>query len=260
MKHFTKILTAFLFTSFVLSQIVVGGNVTDLITGKPIVGAKVVVEGTSISAITDSVGFYRLTGKLPITWEKSATISVSMSNYQSKTGSAGMYVGMAEPYINVNFSMTHLKDVITKPKLVGIDMNTLVNSSGDPIGPGDLRYYKPGDDEAYTGKASSTYDNGHIKRIRYIENGFVNNRQWQSFYRNGKKQTESTPKNGVIVRTTWSPDGKEKSEMIWKGGEMWDGKSVSWYNNGQKETETIMKNGKFISEKFWDEYGDELEL
>ena len=48
--------------------------------------------------------------------------------------------------------------------------------------------------------------------------------------------------------------------MIWKGGEMWDGKSVSWYNNGQKETETIMKNGKFISEKFWDEYGDELEL
>ena len=42
MKHFTKILTAFLFTSFVLSQIVVGGNVTDLTTGKPIVGAKVV--------------------------------------------------------------------------------------------------------------------------------------------------------------------------------------------------------------------------
>ena len=53
MKHFTKILTAFLFTSFVLSQIVVGGNVTDSTTDKPIVGAKVVVEGTSISAITD---------------------------------------------------------------------------------------------------------------------------------------------------------------------------------------------------------------
>ena len=35
MKHCTKILTAFSFTSFVLSQIVVGGNVTDLMTGKP---------------------------------------------------------------------------------------------------------------------------------------------------------------------------------------------------------------------------------
>ena len=253
MKHFTKILTAFSFTSFVLSQIVVGGNVTDLTTGKPIVGAKVVVEGTSISAITDSDGFYRLTGKLPITWEKSATISVSMSNYQSKTGSAGMYVGMAEPYINVNFSMTLLKDVITKPKLVGININTLVRKK-------DGLYYEPGADKPYTGKVSKTYDNGHIRRISNINDGMINTRQWQSFYRNGKKQTESTPKNGLIVRTTWSPDGKEKSEMIWKGGEMWDGKDVSWYINGQKEAEHIYKNGKFISEKFWDEDGNELEL
>ena len=253
MKHFTKILTAFSLTSFVLSQIVVGGNVTDLTTGKPIVGAKVVVEGTSISAITNSDGFYRLTGKLPITWEKSATISVSMSNYQSRSGTAGMYVGMAEPYINVNFSMTLLKDVITKPKLVGIDMKTLVRKK-------DGLYYEPGADKPYTGKASSTYDNGYIRRIRNINDGMNNTRQWQSFYRNGKKETESTPKNGVILRTTWSPDGKEKSEMIWKDGGMWDGKHVSWYNNGQKEAEHIYKNGRFISEKFWDEYGDELEL
>ena len=75
-----------------------------------------------------------------------------------------------------------------------------------------------------------------------------------------RSKQKCTPKNGLIVRTTWSPDGKEKSEMIWKGGEMWDGKDVSWYINGQKEAEHIYKNGKFISEKFWDENGNELEL
>ena len=160
---------------------------------------------------------------------------------------------MPEPYFNLNFSMTLLKDVITKPKLVGIDMNTLVRKK-------DGLYYEPGADKPYTGKASSTYVNGYIRLISNIKYGMNNTRQWQSFYRNGKKETESTPKNGVIVRTTWSPDGKEKSEMIWKGGGMWDGKHVSWYINGQKEAEHIYKNGKFISEKFWDEYGDELEL
>ena len=61
MKHFTKILATVSLTSFLFAQgetLAVGGNVTDFTTGKPIVGANVIVDETSISTTTDSNGSY----------------------------------------------------------------------------------------------------------------------------------------------------------------------------------------------------------
>jgi len=60
------------------------------------------------------------------------------------------------------------------------------------------------------------------------------------------------------LSTTWSPNGQESSEVIWKNGKQWDGKVIRWHANGQKKSEFTYKDGEPLHEgKFWDENGDE---
>ena len=55
----------------------------------------------------------------------------------------------------------------------------------------------------------------------------------------------------------WS-NGMMKEEGTLKNGEQ-DGKWTWWYENGQKWKERTYKDGELISEKCWDEDGNEID-
>ena len=85
---------------------------------------------------------------------------------------------------------------------------------------------------------TETYDDGTIKSISYhkITRNIIEKIKYQQFDRNGQKEYEGTYK-----------DGKE------------DGKWTEWYENGQIKEEANFKDGELISEKCWDEDGNEKE-
>ena len=76
----------------------------------------------------------------------------------------------------------------------------------------------------------------------------------------GKKTLQGQYKNGLKIRkwTRWHSNGKKKREGNYKDGKE-DGLWTQWYENGQKKKEKTYKDGKLISEKCWDEDGNEKE-
>jgi antitoxin component YwqK of YwqJK toxin-antitoxin module len=96
-------------------------------------------------------------------------------------------------------------------------------------------YYTKDTNKPYSGTVFSLYDDGKKKSEGAFKNGYYNGK-WTSWYANGQKYTEGTFKD-----------------------DYYDGKWTSWYENGQKYSEGIYKDGNVISEKCWDEVGDECE-
>ena len=96
-------------------------------------------------------------------------------------------------------------------------------------------YYTKDTNKPYTGDVFSLYDDGKKKSEGAFKDGYYNGK-WTSWYANGQKYTEGTFKD-----------------------DYYDGKWTSWYENGQKYSEGIYKDGNVISEKCWDEVGDECE-
>ena len=83
-------------------------------------------------------------------------------------------------------------------------------------------------------------------------------------YPNGQKEMEQTLTDGIMdgLFTMWYANGQKESEWTYKGedslgGGMKQGKETTWYENGQMEREATYKNGELISEKYWDEDGNE---
>ena len=74
----------------------------------------------------------------------------------------------------------------------------------------------------------------------------VKNGLHTDYWDNGQKEEEGTYKNGKREGkwTTWSPNGKESSELIYKDGEPWDGLDTFWLMNGNKWRELTYKDGK----------------
>ena len=117
------------------------------------------------------------------------------------------------------------------------------------------------------------YESGEKNRvINFDKNGKpLNIIKW---YKNGQKAVEFTGIGvpGKAVRgvpfpcypneckidesTTWYKNGQKRSEGNWKDGKQ-DGLSTSWYESGKKEYEIIFKDGELISQKCWDEDGNE---
>ena len=79
----------------------------------------------------------------------------------------------------------------------------------------------------------------------------VKNGLHTDYWDNGQKEMEGTYKGvdswgdpkKVGVWISWSYDGKESSELIYKDGEPWDGLDIWWFEKG-KFKETTYKNGK----------------
>ena len=94
-------------------------------------------------------------------------------------------------------------------------------------------YYTKDTYKPYTGDVFSLYDDGKKESEGAFKDGYYNGK-WTSWYSNGQKYTEGTFKH-----------------------DNYDGKWTSWYENGQKYLVGIYKDGNVISEKCWDEVGNE---
>ena len=97
----------------------------------------------------------------------------------------------------------------------------------------DNMYYTKDTNKPYTGEVFSLHDDGKKKSEGAFKNGYYNGK-WTSWHSNGQKYTEGTFKD-----------------------DYYDGKWTSWYENGQKYSVGIYKDGNVISEKCWDEVGNE---
>ena len=94
-------------------------------------------------------------------------------------------------------------------------------------------------DEPITGKVYSYF--GESKPYKKVYIGYV---------RNGKREDR--------WKTYYHSTGKKEEDLNYKDGKL-DGLCHEWYENGQKKKEGIYKDGETISEKCWDEDGNEKE-
>ncbi|MGH8556406.1 MAG: toxin-antitoxin system YwqK family antitoxin [Methylococcales bacterium] len=124
---------------------------------------------------------------------------------------------------------------------------------------GDGLYYAVNEEEPYSGKVHSTYNNVQILNVSAYKNGKLHGLS-SRWYRNGQKQEEGTYKDGKKDGqfVSWYDNGHKIEEGIYKDGKK-DGQFVYWYNEGQKAEEIIykdgMENGQFLS---WDVNGQKM--
>ena len=90
-------------------------------------------------------------------------------------------------------------------------------------------------DGQQVGEWKTYYDNCQLDILGKYKDGKMNGK-FKFYY-----------KDGVLSRETNYKDGKE------------DGLNIQWYHNGEKEFEQNWKKGKLISQKRWDEDGNEIE-
>ena len=90
----------------------------------------------------------------------------------------------------------------------------------------------------------------------------LNGAQYVGEFKNGNYDGQGTYTfpDGEIQSGTWS-DGKFIEEKVHSLCQQYgkNGKRTSWYENGQKSSEATYKEGKLISDKCWDEDGNETE-
>ena len=81
----------------------------------------------------------------------------------------------------------------------------------------------------------------------------------EAISKNGRKYSEATYKDGELIEEkTWEyyENGQKKSEMPYKDGER-NGLATKWYDNGKKMAEGTYKDGELISNKCFDDDGNE---
>ena len=85
---------------------------------------------------------------------------------------------------------------------------------------------------------------------------------WTSWWysSNGQKRYEVTYKEGKEdgLATEWWENGNKYSEKTYKDGKE-DGLATSWHEYGEKYREQNYSVGELISDKMWDEDGNECE-
>jgi antitoxin component YwqK of YwqJK toxin-antitoxin module len=114
--------------------------------------------------------------------------------------------------------------------------------------------YKYGKED---GKWTVWYENGQKEGEGTFKDGEEDG-LWTSWYENGLKEGEGTFKDGELdgLWTSWYENGQKEIEGTVKDGKE-DGKWTEWYENGQIKEEANFKDGELISEKCWDEDGNE---
>ena len=81
-----------------------------------------------------------------------------------------------------------------------------------------------------------------------------------SLYENGNKESEWTLKNGRLdgLYKLWYKSGKKWLQNTYKDGKL-DGLSIYWDRKELLDTKRTYKDGELISQKCWDEDGNECE-
>ena len=79
-----------------------------------------------------------------------------------------------------------------------------------------------------------------------------------SLYENGNKESEWTLKDGRLdgLYTLWYKSGRKWIENTYKDGKL-DGLSIYWDRKELLDTKRTYKDGELISQKCWDEDGNE---
>ncbi|MDG2487069.1 MAG: toxin-antitoxin system YwqK family antitoxin [Roseibacillus sp.] len=123
-----------------------------------------------------------------------------------------------------------------KPLISDADVERLVKEAidYDSIERRDYLLYPPNESEPFSGWAKVMYDSGQVESLME--------------FRDGRK----------VHHRRWQENGQKKNENTWKDGEV-DGLQTSWHENGQKWTEQTYKDGRWISAKFWNSKGEEVE-
>ena len=82
----------------------------------------------------------------------------------------------------------------------------------------------------------------------------------QAWHENGQKKVEVNYKDGKEegVWTEWNDNGQKRFERTYKDGKR-DGALTEWHENGQKSAEGILKDDEFVSAKYWNSEGEEVE-
>ena len=80
-----------------------------------------------------------------------------------------------------------------------------------------------------------------------------------AMYKTGEIGMEGSIKDGLFdeLWTWWYTDGTKKRETLYSNGKK-NGYSYWWYKNGIKKMEVNYYNNNSISQKRWDEEGNEL--
>ena len=132
-----------------------------------------------------------------------------------------------------------------------INDETLIEKDG-------LKYH-PDTKELYSGKVFKNRMGGKTEFEGSYKDG-KREGKWTEWYKNGLKEKEVTYKDGKIdgLLTSWYEDGQKRLEATYKDGKL-NGKWISWYENGQKKQEATYKYWELISEKCWDEDGNEID-
>ena len=123
-----------------------------------------------------------------------------------------------------------------KPLISDADVERLVKEAidYDSIERRDYLLYPPNESEPFSGWAKVMHDSGQVESLME--------------FRDGRK----------VHHRTWQENGQKKVENTWKDGEP-DGLQTFWHENGQKWTEQTYKDGRWVSAKFWNSKGEEVE-
>jgi antitoxin component YwqK of YwqJK toxin-antitoxin module len=150
------------------------------------------------------------------------------------------------------------------------DGRTFLKSRGDVFG-------------VYSGWEVQRYESGQVRFLFQLKDGIEHGLS-TSWHKNGQKRSEATYKDGKIhgLHTMWYENGQKQSETNYKNGKK-DGHVTTWYNNGQKVQEETYKDGKrngpapswhkngqkrgegtikdseWVSAKWWNDRGEEVE-
>jgi hypothetical protein len=89
--------------------------------------------------------------------------------------------------------------------------------------------------EPFSGWGKMMYDSGQVQGLVQLKDG---------------KMT------GLM--TAWHENGQKMKEGTYKDG-YWDGFHTTWHENGQKRREVTVSDGEVISDKWWNNKGEEVE-
>ncbi|MBT3570086.1 MAG: hypothetical protein HN494_14635 [Opitutae bacterium] len=123
-----------------------------------------------------------------------------------------------------------------KPLISDADVERLVKEAidYDSIERRDYLLYPPNESEPFSGWAKVMHDSGQVESLME--------------FRDGRK----------VHHRTWQENGQKWTEQTYKDGEQ-DGLQTFWHENGQKWTEQTYKDGRWVSAKFWNSKGEEVE-
>jgi antitoxin component YwqK of YwqJK toxin-antitoxin module len=128
----------------------------------------------------------------------------------------------------------------------------------------EVGWYKNGQ-KAYEG----TYKDGKllVKTVWVPEGGKCPNTKFKNgngtvynYWDNGQKSYKGTYKEGKQdgLQNSWYENGQKEFEGIYADGKE-NGLHTEWHDNGKKWMEVTYKDGEYISDKYWNSKGEEVE-